>query len=427
MPTTLPVQSKADSAFLCLPAGAGAAAVIVDVSEQRTNLTNNTTYCSEANSARTAINTPRTVVVVVDMTTTSSGLLVHHGSAAAVYGYAVDKSAGNIRVSENAVVRVTVAIPGLAASARKVLVHWGQRVEGASVLSEVAICNLVTGAWAFGTAIHASFATTPTHTLTIGATTTGTSAYSLGMGAFHAVLIGRRFHSTTESNIDFGVPPTPPAMTARRRTPLPTGPSAELAITGDGNFAGPQYLMALASTRESDSRLITPLVNLVIANPYSEVVTPTARYHRLAPGSTTFRLCTRWLWHGWPGPKVNAARCRVHVAVTGTGGVCPIYFRVYSMANLPMGKPAPPLVYYSTTTVSIVASTGAAGSWLDLGIVRLARDDDGLTELALALDFNHGGADAFTTNVKVRAVTIEPLSADLSGGGMGDVDEKKGS
>lgn len=124
MPTTLPVQSKADSAFLCLPAGAGAAACIVDVSEQRTNLTNNTTYCSEANSARTAINTPRTVVVVVDMTTTSSGLLVHHGSAAAVYGYAVDKSAGNIRVSENAVVRVTVAIPGLAASARKVLVHW---------------------------------------------------------------------------------------------------------------------------------------------------------------------------------------------------------------------------------------------------------------------------------------------------------------
>jgi len=296
------------------------------------------------------------------------------------------------------------------------------------VLSEVAVYNFVTGEWAFGSAVHAAFTTTTTHTFTIGAVTAGAQLYTLGITAIHSVAVGRRFHSTTESNIDFAVPPTPPAMPGRRRSPLPTGPSSEIAITGDGHFAGPQYLMALASTRESDSRLVTPLVNLVIANPYSEVVTPTARYHRLAPGTTTYRFNTRWLWHAWPGDKVNAARCHIHVAVTGTGGVCPIYFRVYSLANLPMGqKNAPPLVWYSTTTVSIVASTGAAGAWLDLGILRLARDDDGLTALALALDFNHGLGDSYVTNVKVRAVTIEPFSADLSGGGMGDVDEKKGS
>jgi len=424
--TALSRVSKADIAFLCEPAGGGAASVIVDVSEQRTNITNNTTYCSEANSARTAIDTPRTVCVVVNMTTASSGILVHHGSSAAVYGYAIDKSGTNVRFSENATVRVTLALPGLAAGARKMLVHWAQRVDGSNVVSEVAAYNFTTGAWAFLSATHASFATTTTHTFTIGATTTGTSAYSLGMSAFYTVAVGRRFHSTTESSIDHVTVPTPPSMPGRRRVANLTGPSSELPAE-DGYFCGPSYLWALAATRDADSRLITPLVNLMVANPYSEVVTPTGRYYRNAPGSTVFRLSTRWLWHAWPGDKVNAARCRIHVAVTGFAGVCPIRFRMYSIANLPMGQPKPPpLLYYGTTTVTINASTGAAGAWLDLGQLRLARDKGGMTAIALALNFNDGGGDAYTTNVKVRAVTVEPLSADLTGGGFGDVDDKKG-
>ena len=173
--TALSRVSKADIAFLCEPAGGGAASVIVDVSEQRTNLTNNTTYCSEANSARTAIDTPRTVCVVVDMTTASAGILVHHGASAATYGYQIDKSGSNLLVRENATTRVTLALPGLAAGARKFLIHWAQRVDGSNVVSEVAAYNFSTGAWAFLSATHASFATTTTHTFTIGATTTGTA------------------------------------------------------------------------------------------------------------------------------------------------------------------------------------------------------------------------------------------------------------
>ena len=56
--TALSLVSKGDLAFLCEPAGGGSASVAVDVSEQRTSITDNTTYCSEANSARTAIAAP---------------------------------------------------------------------------------------------------------------------------------------------------------------------------------------------------------------------------------------------------------------------------------------------------------------------------------------------------------------------------------
>lgn len=426
--TALSVLSKPDTALLLEPNGGGAAALIVDGSELRTNLTNAGTYASEAASARTALATPRTVTVVVDMTSASSGYFVHHGSAAAVFSYALLKSTTNLRVAENNAVLFNVTIPGLAVTARKILVHWAQRVEGASVLSECYLFNFATSEWAYGSLVHAATVPNAAHTLTVGAGFGGASAYSLGVTAFYKVVIGRRYHSGTEANLDFVTTPTPPVMTGRRRKPLPTGSSAALAITGDGQFAGPQYLHALAATRVADSRLLTPLVNLMIANPYSEVVTPTARYHRTAPGAPAYRLSTRWLWHAVPSPKCNAARVRVHVAVTGTGSVCPIYLRLYSIANLPMGQQNPPPLDYSytTTAASIVASTGAAGVWKDLGTVRLVRDASGMTLLALAINFNNGLGDIYSTNVKIRAVTVEPYSADLSGGGFGDVDEKDG-
>ncbi len=424
--TALSLKSKADIAFLCDPAGAGAAAAIVDVSEQRTNLTNGTTYVSEANSARTAIDTPRTVVVVADMTTNSARFLVHHGSAAAVYGYAIDKFLSTVRVLENATVRVSVTVPGLSATARKVLVHWGQRVEGSDVLSEVAVYNFVTAEWSFGSAVHAAFATTTTHTLTIGGATSGANLYTLGITAIHSVAIGRRFHSTTESSIDYVAVPTPPAMPGRRRVPMLTGPSSELPAEDDF-FCGPSYLWALAATRQADSRLVTPLVNLLVANPYAEVEAYTAKYHRWAPGSAVWRWSTRWLWHAPLSQKTNAARVRIHVAVTGSGDVAPIGFRMYSIKDLYIGqKVPPPMQVYSTSTVTVSADTGAAGVWLDLGQVRLARDFFDMTALALAINWNDNLGDAYATEVLVRAVTVEPLSADLSGGGFGDVDDKEG-
>lgn len=425
--TALSPVSKGDLAFLCLPAGLGAASAIVDASEQRTNLVNNTTYVSEAASVRTALGSPRTVVVVVDMTSGDTGRLLQHGSSDVAVSYAVHKTSTTVSCAENNIVRVSVTVPGLAAGSRKVLVHWAQRADGTQVRSELAVYNFVTGEWAFATAVHAAFAPTPTDKLTIGAGSLGNSAYSLGMAAFYAVAIGRRFHSTTETVIDFIAVPVPPAMPEQRRTPLRTWPSAEVGFAAEGHLAGPQYLHAVGATRDADSRLVTPLVNLIITHPHSEVQAPTARYNLAAPGAVAYRLSTRWLWHAWPSPMVNAARVRIHVAITGAGGVCPIYFRMFSIANLPMGQPnPPPLSYYATTEAVIASSTGTDGVWLDLGQVRLARDDGGMTALALALDFNHGVADAFGTSVKIRAVTVEPLFADFGSGGYGDVDEGKG-
>lgn len=428
--TILSRLSKADTIFLAQPNGAGAAALAVDLGQERTNLTNNTIYVSESPSARTAITAPREVAIAVDLTNASSGVLLFHGNAGG-YGYRLRVSAGAIEVSESALLLVSVAIPDMAAGARACLVSWCQRVENLDVVSEVAVCNLVTGAWAFGTATHASNAVSATDTLVIGAGFGGSSAFSGGPTAFRKVRISRRFHSTTEQAEDFVSESTPPAMTGRRRTPMLTGPSDELLISNEGQFAGPSYLWALAATRQADTRTVTPLVNVVPKSPYVETSDyQPERYFRLAPDSSVYHMPVRYLFHAFAAPKTNHAWVRIQVRayhVFGGPSICPIYFRGYSLANLPVGQPGmpKPLVWHKTPTAAILSPTGTAGTWLDLGAVRLSKEANGLTYLALAFSFNldAGGPLDGETAFKVNAITVEPFFKDLGAGGWGDVDE----
>lgn len=425
--TTLSRLSKADTIWLSEPNGAGAAALAVDVGQERTNLTNNTTYVSESPSARTAISAPREVAIVVDLTNASSGVLVFHGNAGG-YGYRVRVNSGAIEVSESALLLVSVTIPDMAAGARACLVSWCQRVENLDVVSEVAVCNLVTGAWAFGTATHAAN-TSATDTLVIGAGFAGSSAFSGGVTAFRKVRISRRFHSTTEQSEDFVSESSPPAMTGRRRVPMLTGPSDELLISNQGQLAGPSFLWALAATRQADTRTVTPLVNVVPKVPYLETSDyQPERYFRTAPDAAVYHMPLRYLFHAFTAPKTNHAWVRIHVSahhVFGGPAICRIYFRGYSLANLAVGQPGMPKPLAWHKTADAVISSPTTATWLDLGALRLSKETSGLTYLALAFSFNldAGGPLDAETAFTVNAITAEPYYGDLGAGGWGDVDE----
>ncbi len=424
--TDLSRLSKSDTLFLCEPGGSGAAALAVDLGQERTNLTNNTTYVSESPSARAAISSPREVAIVVELNNASSGILLFHGNAGA-YGYRVRINAGAIEVSESALLLVSVAVPGLAAGPRACLVSWCQRPEGADIVSEVAVCNLVTGAWAFGTATHSANAVHATDDLVIGAGYGGASAFSLGVTAFHTVRLSRRFHSTTEQAEDFVAETTPPTITGRRRTPMLTGPADELLLSNEGQLAGPGFLWALAATRQADTRTVTPLVNVVPVAPYLETYDyAPVRYHKRAPDSIVYHLSLRYLFHAFAAPKTNHGWCRIHITashVYAGPAICPIHLRMYSLANLWVGQQGPPLVFHKTATE--VVTTPSSG-WIDLGALRLSKEVSGLTYLALGFSFDlDAGTDplAAETAFQVNAITVEPYYADLGEGGWGDVDE----
>lgn len=417
--TDLHRNSKSSSAILL---DSALSDIFVDLSRERTSLSEGAGYLYENPSARTAIDAPRSVSFTVDLVTDSSGVMVFHGDAGG-YGYRVSIAAGVISCAAGGVVQVSATVPGLSGVSGLVLVHWAARPYDGSVRSELALYNFTTEEWAVVGATHAAVATTASHNLVIGAAHAGGSAFSGGFDDIHTLRIDRRFVATTEAARDFVADVTPPTLTGESREPFPTGPAEQLEIVNDGNLAGPSYLIAGAATRQADQRLVGPFVNLTINDPPFElVVTDPPQWYRASPDGWG-QWCIRYLWHGYLSPQVNVAHVRVHVRVAeGDSGetTSPVRFRAYSAANILEGKP---LAYYRTAAHSILAPNGA-GAWVDLGELKLRREPSGLSYIALGflIDATEDEGVEYSTGWKLNAITVDPYSRDLGGGGVGDVE-----
>lgn len=428
MPTELHRCSKFDTALLL---DAAADDIFVDQSERRTNLADNTTYVSEAASARAAIDAPRNLTVVFDMASDDHGILLQLGSAG-TYSYRISLADGDISVAEAGATRATLHVPGLAKVPITVLVHWSQRVEDGDVVSELAIYNYTANAWGVVSAKHGAETPDPAHTLTVAAGVGGASAFTKGIEGIAAVHIGRRFHSTTEASEDWVAASSPGAFDGQDRTPLLTGAAAELAIAAEGSLAGPSMLWAGVATRQATARTVGPFINARPALPAAEYVAsyPVHFYRPTPDGAAGWQWCIRYLWHGYLSPKVNVAQVRAHVRcydTFGGGVISPVRFRGFSIADLPVGAPGPALTYYRGPIVS-VASPSDDGVWLNLGVIRLARAVSGLSYFALAfvVDQEEDEGDVFSTTWQLNALIVDPYSKNLDDGGFGDVDEKAG-
>lgn len=396
--------------------------LFVDHSEQRTNLDDNTTYISETTSARAAIGAPRNVAIIIDMGSDDAGIVLQLGTVA-VYSYRLTVASDCVVTAWEAGAAVaSVAMPEPGKSAVRALIHWSTRVEGSSVVSELAVYNFDAGLWAFTAATHAAATPDPAHHLTIGAGASGASTYGGGIGAIHAVHIGRRFHATTEASEDWVLESTPPTFDGRDRSPLATGPADELAIAGEGSFAGPSLLWAGAATRQATARGVGPLVNARPRTPATEYNTSyPARFYRATPdGAAGWQWCVRYLWHGYLSPQVGVARVRAHLRcfdVFGGEAISPLRFRAFSVADLL----SPGLTYQRGPIVSV---TAPAEGWSDLGVVRLERDAAGLSYFVLAfkLDATEDEGAIYSSTWQLNALTVEPYSKSLAGGGVGDAE-----
>lgn len=426
MPTALHRNSKSDTVLLL---DASEADIFEDLGPARTNLADQTTYIDESPSARAAIAAPRNVTIVLMAASDEEGTLLELGSAV-IYSYRVRLFDGVFSVGEDGATLVSVDMPEPSKTARRMVVHWSTRVEGSNVVSELAVYNAFAGVWAFGSATHAPSTPNPTHTLTVGAAFGGASLFDGGIGAFLAVHIGRRFRSTTEASEDWVGESTPPTFDGYDRTPLLTGAAADLAIAGEGNFAGPSLLWAGAATRQAAQRCVGSFVNARPLQPTAEYVTsyPPHFYRATPDGVAGWQWCIRYLWHGYLSPKVNVAQVRAHVRCFDTFGgevISPVKFRSYSIADLPVGVPGPAMTYYRGSIVSVTTPT-AAGEWLDLGVVRLARAASGLSYFALGffVDATEDEGLVYSTTWQLNALTVDPYAKNLESGGFGDVDDK---
>ncbi len=425
--TALHANSKSDTVLLL---DTGVADPWTDLGPERTDLVDQTTYVDENPSARSAIGAPRNITVKLAMQSGHKGVLVYLGDVGGTYSYKVSVNTGVLSFAEAGILRVSVDVPGLTGSDRTVLVNWSQRVEGANVIDDVAVGNLTTGEWVFGRGSHAASTPNAAHILSVGMEADGaTGPYSGGIGAFYAVHIGRRFHSSTEAMQDWGTPATAATFDGYDRAPILTGTATTLALPAEGEFVGPSYYWAAVATRQAAQRAVGSFVNLSIRSPNAEGVTASpSRFYRATPDNVTgWKWCTRYLWHGYLSPKVNVAQVRIHVraydSMSGGATVNAVSFRSYSIANLPLnGSPVAP-IYNRGAIVSTSTTTTTSGSWLDLGLVTLARDANGLSYFALGFRFattNVNEGITFNTTWKLNAITVDPFGMDLDGGGGGE-------
>lgn len=429
--TALDTNSKADTVLLVK--GPGAANLITDLSEQRTNLTNNTTYVSEAGSERAALVAPREVAIVVDLRSSDTAYLLEHGAGDGVnFSYQVEVFGATIKCNEAGGMVVSAVMPGVGMSPTKCLISWSVRPEGTGVRSELALYNFDADAWSVAVATHATGVTDPAWDLVINGDGAGADGLA-DIGDFYSVRIGRRFHATTEAKEDWVDQTIPPALDARRRAPiLPLA----TPLPGEGEFAGPVYGQALVNTRSVELRGVGPLVNMRPMLPFTETnAFDPPRFYRKPFDTNILNFCLRYFRHVIVPGKCNKARVRIHVQQwkTDAGGEdqCTLHFRCYSMAYFHLfGAPPKPIVLTRTADATINenhTSTGV-GEWLDLGELMLSKEPDGLTFLALAFSFGlgAGGADEDNTSFRIKAWTVEPYRDDTNLNGDVDLDLGEG-
>lgn len=395
MPTAISRLSKPDTLYLAEPNGAGAAALATDLSEARVNITNGTTYAYENSSARTAVDAPRTIEVVVDATASDTGVLVQHGGAGG-YGYRMRINATRqVEIAEGGVLLARASLPSAGATAKRYAIGWSTFEIPGGVRHELTAYCVDTDEWDFAFSESTASTTSGGDTLSIGAATGGGSAFSGGAAAFRKVRISSRPHSQVEVREDFVAQRTPPTVTEARRAPPLVLDRSSLLVADDGAFIGPAQLMAGASFRDSERRLIGSLVNMRTAAPMLISNAYNAPWWRLAPGETTYRMCISYLWCSPVPPTCNRARVRIFVrqGCTGYAESVPFKWRAYSISGLPLANAndEPPMqaLAYRTATVSLEAQHVAGdGEWVDLGALKLARDAFGLTFIALAVNID---------------------------------------
>jgi len=412
MPTALDRNSKHDTVLLLDSAGG----LSVDISQERDNLTNNTTYLREASSARTAITTPREITVLFTAKSGDSGILVFHGTTdGASSTYRIDVTSGALRCLENGNLRVQATLPSLAVGDRSYAAQWSTRPEGSSVRSELIVQCLTTGTYAHGFGTHAVGTTNTGWALQVAGYGNGpTSAYDIA--DIKGVRIGKRFHSQVEFVEDWVAESTKPDLLGRVR-------DAALPIVSDigveGEFAGPAYLHAGATARDVDRRLVSPLVNVRMPSEFliakaDHTDTGSRRLYRPAPGDPHFYLHAGLWWYVPVPPHMNKARVRIFVRMfTVDEGPCSMIFKALSWANYPFaGEPAKAPVIYHTSGVFISEDhASGGGEWVDCGFLHLARDELGCTSICIAHSFE-SGADSEAvddTRFAVLAVTVEPF------------------
>lgn len=430
-------NSKADTRLLLIRAGGGAAALAVDQSQWRTDLTNNTTYLTSTN-ALLGVQSPREISIVAKLDNNDTGYLINFGNVAGtsyIFRIEVSGASSLVRFHANSATNLaTLTPPNLGASVRTYLIHWStdydEFVNG--YYSEMALCDVATGSWAVTRVTHAQpLAPAGGWQLNVSGYGAGVTGFSGGLSNVESVRISERWHPVVEASEDWYSESSSPTVTGVQ-------PVVELAPCSEGQyededssdqinknllrsatfptFAGPAEILAVINAHSAKKRLFSPILNLAINSPptLQNTYLPANFYRSWGNSSPVMKL---FLGHVWARPLplgAFTARVRVHVqtwiqAGAPGGTSVSVGFQMISLDALPKSANAINPLGFQTAVVTSTTNHGPSGigQWLDLGELALRQAPEGLTFLLLSHRFGSGTGASFL-RARVKAIVVEP-------------------
>lgn len=338
----------------------------------------------------------------------------------------INESAGIVRarmqIGGANVTVATLTLPGITGSDERFLIGWSAEpnddTTGSSnvLRHELYAFNKSDGSFDKVVAVSAA-KDSGTGAITFWAqTTTGTSPFG---GTPHACRFGKRFHSATESAIDFVDTRAEPATevdTSSEHEGLPLTTAA--GIHGRDNFHGPAAVWAVDKTKRLLRRLLTPLYNKRFRNHHTwtdaELTAANAKI-RGAPGAPDYRMHLGWLEVAPVPDTCTHLWVRIHCfSRASSGSAVPVGVRFYSMNRPPGGivglvdeVPAEAFDYHHVTDViTRDDEVGVTfGEWDLEALVPIARGTAGIrkgkTYLGIALQVDPAAASTNDANAQI--------------------------
>ncbi len=417
--------AKQDTLYLGVDGGGGIADLATDLSQYLDDQATGATWHFEASPAtRFDLTTEWCAEFDVDANNADTGRFFTFDCVTAASDYYLEITAGGIlNAIVNSTTVATLTIPGIAAGDQHIVVSWSAQpnpdTTGAAnaLRSELCAWNVDTGEFNKSVATHVA---RPAQTGAMNFWARNTAGGSPFIGTPHACRFGERFHTASETYVDFvAAVPAPATLTTVYGEGLPANTST--GIHGRDNFHGPAAVWAADKVNRLARRTLTPLVNKRFRDSPTwtdATLSGGDPKVRAAPIDTNYRMVLGWIqWNDVP-ETCSHLWVRVHVFSRATSGAAvPVGIRLYSMNGLPGD-----LGYQDAHVTEIVTRDDEVGvtfgEWDVEALVPLKRNDDGETFLAIALQVDPESASAndLASQISVRSFHAAPAFKSIQGG-----------
>lgn len=403
--------------------GSSASDLANDLSQRNTDLSVGTNVVYEASSTRMLPTDERSYDWLVDLNDADTGYMISYGAQR------VTITAGVVSLVVNSSTVLSHTISTIDNSDQRYLIcvtsERNPLTTGASSawVSTIQIFDVTNDVYEQTVGSHAAVSQTSTTVVLLGQNAGGTNAFT---NRCYAIRVGTAFHSSVATRESFISNATAPSslVSPSRRSILAPEPLAE-----DGEFAGPVVLRTAQDAAERDLWLSGPLVNEqyfdLVAHNGSRTAS-TEEWTQPDPAQAGRYLYLAYLYRRPVPLGCNAANVHVHYQQWRVSGSTDnLYITCHSMSQ-PGFAAKPPqsptkLERYVVSSGALTSSHGTgstAGAWLNLGTVRLARDNRGYTYLCLGFRVTDAGGSGSTDDQlwSIRSLVIEPVFETQSTG-----------